>query len=105
MHKLNDRKKTFLIMFMPAIIVLVLITIFPFIYAVSISLTDMKISKPQLGVDFIGFKNYIELFKYQRFWNAFKNTAIFSFSALFFETLFGFILAYLLKDYFKGRQI
>ena len=105
MHKLNDRKRTFLIMFIPAITLLVIITIFPFIYAVTISLTNMKISKPQLGVDYIGLKNYIDLFKNPRFWNAFKNTTIFSFSALFFETFIGFVLAYLLKDYFKGRQI
>jgi len=104
MNHLSE-KRIFYVMFLPAIIVLVIITLFPFIYAVFVSLTDMQISRPQLGSPFIGLRNYLDLFTGYRFWNSFKVTFVFSFFALLFELLIGFGLAYLLKDEFRGRQI
>lgn len=100
-----SRKSIFYVMFLPAIIVLIIITIFPFIYAVFVSLTDMQISRPQLGSPFIGLRNYSDIFTSYRFWNSFKVTFVFGFFALLFELLIGFGLAYLLKDKFRGRQI
>ncbi|MBD3307556.1 ABC transporter permease subunit [candidate division KSB3 bacterium] len=101
----KKRRSTFLYLLLPAVLVLVVITIFPFIYSVVISLTGMEIARPQRGMPFVGLDNYIELANSERFWNSVKVTFIFVFSAVIIEFLLGFGLAYLLKEDFWGRKV
>jgi multiple sugar transport system permease protein len=101
-----SRKQTALLFFLlPAILVLVIITLFPFIYAVVISFTGYEIARPQRGSHFVGLDNYIYTLTGIRFWNSMKVTFIMVFSASIVELLLGFALAYLLRDYFLGRKI
>lgn len=52
---------------------------------------------------FIGFENYITLFKDVKFRQAFWQTVLFVFFALVFEFLIGFLLALLFQQEFKGK--
>jgi multiple sugar transport system permease protein len=102
----KKRQWMFLGFFLPAVVVLATITIFPFIYSVIISLTGMEIARPQKGAPFVGLQNYSDLlFHDARFWNSVKVTFIFVLSAVLVEFLLGFALAYLLKDDFFGRKV
>ena len=94
-----------MVFLLPAVLVLVTITIFPFIYSVIISLTGMEIARPQKGMPFVGLTNYLELVRSERFWNSVKVTFIFVLTAVSIEFLLGFVLAYLLKDDFWGRKV
>jgi multiple sugar transport system permease protein len=102
----KKRRSTFILFLLPAVLVLVTITIFPFLYSVVISLTDMEIARPQKGAPFVGLSNYKTLlFEDARFWNSVKVTFIFVFAAVLVEFFLGFTLAYLLKDDFWGRKV
>ncbi len=102
---LSTKRKALLFFLLPAVIVLIIITIFPFIYAIVISCTSMEIARPQRGIKFVGLKNYITVFTSIRFWNSAKVTFIFVFSAVIVELTIGFWLAYLLQNNFHGRKI
>jgi len=102
---LATKRKALLFFLLPAVIVLILITLFPFIYAIVISFTGMEIARPQKGVHFVGFKNYITIFTSVRFWNSMKVTFILVFTAAIVELILGFWLAYLLRNAFRGRKI
>ncbi len=88
---------------MPAIVLLSIVTIYPIIYVFYLSLHRrlliFDISR------FVGIDNYLFLFRDDRFWNALKNTAYFTFATVSLETLIGLGIAMLLSRKFKGRGI
>jgi multiple sugar transport system permease protein len=102
---LEKKQSALLFFLLPAIVVLVIITLFPFIYAVIISFTGYEIARPQRGSPFVGFENYLYIFTGYRFWNSLKITFIMVFAASLIELLLGFWLAYLMRNYFPGRKI
>jgi multiple sugar transport system permease protein len=85
----------------PALLLLSLVTIYPIIYVFYLSfhrkLLIFDISK------FVGLDNYIFLLKDDRFWNALKNTAYFTFVSVSLEMIIGLGIALLLNRQFKGR--
>ena len=91
-------KKTFpYLMILPCMVVLILISIYPFIYSLNVSLTDYNLLRPPPA--FVGLENYVELVAGDaRFRYAFGFTFKFAFLATVIEMLFGFGLAYLLSS-------
>lgn len=85
---------------LPAIIVLLIITIFPLIYSFNISLRTVTLLKLHQQ-PFVGLANYIEIFKDPRFYNALQKTLIFC-VALPIEFFIGLGLA-LLCDRIPGQ--
>ena len=85
------------LMILPCMVVLILISIYPFIYSLNISLTDYNLLRPPPA--FVGLENYVELVTDDaRFRHAFGFTFKFAFLATVIEMLFGFGLAYLLSS-------
>ena len=91
---------------LPAIIILLLLVIFPLIYALRVSFS--KWDNFTQGVSkFVGFKNYYSLlFKDKRFINSFKNSLMLWASAGFLEIMLGFFIANLLnREFFLHRVV
>jgi multiple sugar transport system permease protein len=93
-----------LILIFPALIVISFIIIYPLINAFVTSffrhfLTDAE------GMTFIGFKNYIRMFKNEDFWIAFLNTAVYVGGTVIAELIFAFPLALLVNYHFKAKNI
>ena len=85
------------LMILPCMVVLILISIYPFIYSLNVSLTDYNLLRPPPA--FVGLENYVELVTDDaRFRHAFGFTFRFAFLATVIEMLFGFGLAYLLSS-------
>ncbi len=85
------------LMILPCMVVLILISIYPFIYSLNISLTDYNLMRPP--PTYVGLENYVELVADDaRFRYAFGFTFKFAFLATVIEMLFGFGLAYLLNS-------
>ena len=85
------------LMILPCMVVLILISIYPFIYSLNVSLTDYNLLRPPPA--FVGLENYVELVVGDaRFRHAFGFTFKFAFLATVIEMLFGFGLAYLLSS-------
>jgi len=86
------------ILLTPLVLTLLLVTIFPTFYALSVSFMDFKLDSAIRT--FSGFNNYLRIFVDRRFWNGFQNTLTFTLGAIFFQILIGMIIAL-----FLNRQI
>jgi multiple sugar transport system permease protein len=83
----------------PALILLSLVTIYPILYVVYLSLERrlliFNISR------FVGLDNYLFLFRDDRFWNALGNTAYFTAMSVALEMALGLSIAVLLNRSFR----
>lgn len=87
---------------LPAVLAVLLLTIFPLLYSLGMTFTDMRLA--QRGVQFIGFANWTRLFADQRFWATLTNTAVFAVIAVTLQYAIGLYLATLLNQQFRGRR-
>jgi len=85
----------------PALILLSLVTVYPLVYVFYLSLYRrlliFDISR------FVGFENYLFLFRDDRFWNALKNTIYFTVTSVSLELLLGLFIAILLNRTFRFK--
>ena len=91
------------LLIIPTVFLLIMLTVYPLIYAVIASFHVINIRTGENV--FVGFKNFIEIFKDQYFWNAFKNTIIFTGVGVTIEFTLGLILALFLSSKIVGRNI
>jgi multiple sugar transport system permease protein len=89
----------------PALFLVLLVGIGPLFYSLFISTHQYNLAKVQIPFKFVGLKNYAFIFTDPHVWNAFKLTAMFSAVCVALELIFGTILAILLIDVVKGRNI
>jgi multiple sugar transport system permease protein len=97
----NKRDLLFAILLItPALAVLLLLSIYPLIYSITISLQIQTSDGVKWSVS-----NFTRLFSDSFFLTAMVHTLIYAASALFFEFLIGLILALLLNSQIRGRSI
>ena len=82
---------------MPATILLVGLTLFPFIVSLILSFTDYSLLRPG-QTKFIFLDNYIELMKTDEFWIALRVTIVFTVLAVFIQVVLGVVFATLLHN-------
>ena len=87
----------------PAIFVLLLIGIFPLVYLLMVSFQGITMT--ETATDFVGGRNYVQLFGDTRMWEALLHTVIFTVIALPIELLLGLAMAQLFLDRIPGRQV
>ncbi|MEG7531512.1 MAG: sugar ABC transporter permease [Hungatella sp.] len=89
----------------PVVLFVALFMLWPMINVFLMSLQNYIVIKPKDRA-FIGFANYIEIFTEDKlFVKALKNSAVWVFVSVIFQTVLGFWLATLLNKKFKGRGI
>jgi multiple sugar transport system permease protein len=100
----RQKQRTPWLFVLPTLIIILVVTIFPTIYALGLSFFKWE---PTLKVKpFIGLKNYIDLFSNDRFLHAMYITAIIVIVGVFLELVFGFAFAYFLQNTrMKGKRI
>lgn len=89
------------LMLLPALLILALITLPPFFYAIYLSLHDIDITKPYLGRNFVGLDNFVKIFSDKRAVGSFFNTGILIGSMVAIEFLLGLVLALVIDSFFK----
>ena len=94
-----------IIFFLPLVIVLCTILLYPLVYAVITSFFRWKFDAPYLGRRFVGISQYIKVFQNKPFLSSVINTFIFSGGAVTLEFILGVGIAILLEGDFKGRKI
>jgi multiple sugar transport system permease protein len=99
---LSDRNFKYL-MIAPAILILLLVGLFPLIYSLIVSFQNITMT--DVDTSFQGLLNYEQLFSDGRLWEALGHTALITAIALPLELIFGFLLAQLFLDKMPGRQI
>lgn len=97
-------KRVFMItMLGPAIIVLFMLTIFPFVYSVYMSINKFYMANPN-SARFIGLGHYIEIFLGDPvFWASLKRTIIYAATAVSCELLLGMLVASSLEGISRGK--
>jgi multiple sugar transport system permease protein len=97
------RGKTPLLLSLPSIVLVLLIAIYPILFAFATSMTNRRLDLSE--VRFIWFTNYVSMFTSELFWHALWLTVKYTVMAVGAEMLLGFALAMLLNQALRGRTI
>jgi multiple sugar transport system permease protein len=93
-----------IVLILPAVIILLLFTIYPFITNIFYSLHNLTVYN-FYDPPFVGLRNYLKILKSTDVLIAVKNTVIYVTSAVSLEFLLGLALALLFSQKFYGRGI
>jgi len=88
----------------PALLIVVAVVFIPVAKAIMMSFQNYDLRRPS-SIGFIGLENFTNIFHDPLFWDAFVRTLIWVGAGVGFQFLFGFILAILLNQDFKGRGV
>ncbi|MCL5071906.1 MAG: sugar ABC transporter permease [Actinobacteria bacterium] len=95
--------KPYLMFILPALLYLIILSIYPLIY--SLILSFQHVNAQNGNITFVGFNNYISLFKDELFWQSLKIQLAFTFSAVSLEFLIGFSLALILDRKIRFEKV
>lgn len=88
----KNRRVIKYVLILPAIVYLILLTVYPFIYSIKISLTTLNIARPY-PPRYIGLGNYAKLLSDSIFLIAMRNTFFLTAISICAEFVLGFIIA------------
>ena len=83
------------LMIAPTVLVMAALTAYPLIFTLIYSFTDYQYLKGTDAAQFVGFKNYLMLFRNNYFRQAVLNTVKFTILAVIFEMVIGLLIAVL----------
>ncbi|MBZ0147319.1 MAG: sugar ABC transporter permease, partial [Pseudorhodoplanes sp.] len=92
-----------ILLMVPAVTLLLLLTLYPVLYGVWISFFNKHSFFPQQT--FVGFGNYLFLLSDPEFWAAVWRGAVYSISSIVLQIVLGVAAAMLLNEIFPGRNI
>lgn len=92
-----------ILLMVPAVTLLLLLTLYPVLYGVWISFFNKHSFFPQQT--FVGFGNYLFLLSDPEFWAAVWRGAVYSVSSIVLQIVLGVAAAILLNEIFPGRNI
>jgi multiple sugar transport system permease protein len=99
------KKTSFYILFLPALIVLIMVAIFPFIACINNSVRFYDLTNPAKGTPFIGGTNYKLLFEDLRFWHSLIVTVYFVVFGVAIQLVLGYVMASLVNGVDKGSRV
>ena len=97
----NDKKVIFLFL-LPAIILLIVFIVIPFIMAFGLSFTNQRLIPGPIPTKYVGFRNYIRLFNDNLFRRGILNTFYFALIVVPLQSAFALGLALLVNRQLKG---
>jgi len=96
--------RTGLILIVPACVILALLYLYPFFYALYLSFHRFNLARVAKGAKFIGFSNYWSAFTDPRFINSVARTLTIVIAAVSIEFVLGFIMAFVLNSKLRGMD-
>jgi len=96
-------RKIATILVAPTVLLLGLIVIFPMLFSISVALTGYDLRIPEHF--FVGFGNFINVFKQVEFYNAITITGTMIITEVIIELIIGFALALLLLQFPRTKQL
>src|SRR5688572_28171497 len=100
----SEERRLAALLLSPAMIVIALVAAYPIGYAIWLSLTEYSLQTPGAW-RFVGFENYADAFGSTDFWDAVKNTFIFTFFSVGLELAIGLGMALAMHEAFRGRGL
>ncbi len=98
------RDYTPLLLLSPAILVPTFVVLLPLLFSLYTSFTAYKLTRPDSLYHWVGFRNYMRIFKDDNFWSAFGRTVLFLTIALNLEFLLGLGIALLINKITWGQR-
>jgi multiple sugar transport system permease protein len=99
-----ERKRLPLFLLLPAIILLIFVVGFPMLYSLYLSFTSYTLLSPK-AAKFVGFQNYITLFKDTVFLRALLRTVLYMLIAVNAEFILGLLIANAMARIVRGQGI
>ena len=88
----------------PAFIVMIIVTAYPLVYAVVLSLYKYRLTDPA-GREFVGLNNYFTVLTDPIWWNDFVTTAVITIASVVVELVLGFCFAWVMYRIISGRSV
>lgn len=88
----------------PAVIVVLLVSIFPLIYSLTTSFMSFRLVPPT-PPRFVGFDNYWNLLQQPRFWTVVRTTSLIAFVSVALQYVIGFAVAMALNMKIPGERL
>ena len=98
----NDRSRY--VFLLPAVILILLLSIFPLLFSLVLSFLSWDLSRLQGGIQFAGLNNFIQLMQDKRFWNTARVTLTFVVGATTLQYALGLGIAMLLNREIRFRR-
>lgn len=89
------------LLMLPALVLLTVFVLYPFLYGIWLALTDSRIGVPG---DFVGLRNFLELTQDSIFQQTFRNTFLYTGVTTVFKLIFGLAIAALLNNTFPLKR-
>ncbi len=89
------------LLMLPALALLTVFVLYPFLYGIWLALTDSRIGVPG---EFVGLRNFIELTQDSIFQQTFRNTFLYTGVTTVFKLIFGLAIAVLLNNSFPLKR-
>ncbi|MBW3634634.1 MAG: sugar ABC transporter permease [Chloroflexi bacterium] len=102
-HVRSERRLATMLL-LPSVLFLVLMTIFPTIYSLWMSMQQYNLSRPDLA-HFVGLRNFGQLLVDDLFWKSVRVTFVFSLSVLALQFIIGFFVANLFDRERRGMNL
>jgi multiple sugar transport system permease protein len=101
---LSDREGLLAPLFLlPAVVYVLALVAIPFFLAIAFSLTDVTAGDPSL--DWVGFKNFDDIFHDPIFWRALRNTLLFTAATMVLTIVLAKALAMILVANFRFKRL
>lgn len=104
-RSIERKKRALIILLTPAVLSLIILTIYPLIAGLRLSLVDYDLLSTRATGEWNWFRNYRSLLDDKQFWGAMRVTLEYTVAAVTLELLIGFGLALLLSQPIPGRSI
>jgi multiple sugar transport system permease protein len=88
----------------PAFVVMILVTAYPLVYAVVLSLYRYRLTDPE-GREFVGGRNYLTVLADPIWWSSVLTTAVITAVSVAVELVLGFAFAWVMYRILKGRSV
>jgi multiple sugar transport system permease protein len=88
----------------PAFVVMILVTAYPLIYAVVLSLYNYRLTDPS-GKEFVGVSNYVTVLTDPLWWTDFTTTLVITVFSVAIELVLGFGFAFVMYRVLQGRSL
>ena len=93
------------LMLAPTLVVMAILTAYPLIFTFVYSFTDYQYLKGAENASFVALKNYTDLIQNVYFRQAVWNTVKFTILAVFFEMVFGLLIAVFINSLKRGQKV
>jgi multiple sugar transport system permease protein len=88
----------------PAFVVMIIVTAYPLLYAVVLSLYKYRLTDPG-GREFVGLGNYVTVLTDPIWWNDFVTTTAITLASVVVELVLGFCFAWVMYRIITGRSV